>query len=266
MVLQSGQARPTAARGSRSRFGEIRSRVRCDPVLRGISTGPTRAADTRAAGFGDGTLAGGKTRRTRCVSIYAYSMRTAELVRRVRGDAALSLRELASRSNLAVSTIHRIEQGELHPTVDTLEKLVRATGRRLALEVPLDYAASVLGLGLAIRADLVAADPSAIVRKSAELVYRFHTSDLSEQRRMLAAEPPSTGQVEWDAFLGGLGEWLATMGGLETPGWASVPARFLGRGWWVTPMASMRAWEYAGTPVSLQRHGVYLHRDSLINR
>lgn len=44
------------------------------------------------------------------------------------------------------------------------------------------------------------------------------------------------------------------------------PAAFPIAGWWVTPKASMRAWEYAGTPVSLQRRGVYLHRDSLINR
>ncbi len=204
--------------------------------------------------------------RGRCVSVYAYGMRTAELVRRIRGDAALSLREVASRSALAVSTIHRIEQGELHPTVETLDRIVRATGRRLALDVPVDYSSSFLGLGLAIRADMAAADPSAIVRKSAELVHRFHSSDLADQHLMLAAEPPPTGQVEWDAFLGGLAEWLATSGGIEAPAWSSTPDRFLGRGWWVTTMASMRAWEFAGTPVSLQRRGVYLHRDSLINR
>ena len=193
-------------------------------------------------------------------------MRTDDLVRRVRGEADLSLRELASRSDLAVSTIHRIEQGELHPTVDTLEQIVRAAGRRLSVDAPVDYASSVLGLGLAIHADLDAADPSAIVRKSAELVHRFHSSDSAEQGLMLAAEPPPTGQVEWDAFLGGLAEWLATAEGLEPPTWSAAPGRFLGRGWWVTTMVPMHAWEYAGTPVSLQRRGVYLHRDSLINR
>ena len=193
-------------------------------------------------------------------------MRTDDLVRRVRGEADLSLRELALRSGLAVSTIHRIEQGELHPTVDTLEQIVRAAGRRFRVDVPVDYASSVLGLGLAIKADLDAVDPSAIVRKSAELVHRFAGADPADQRLMLAAEPPSTGQVEWDAFLGGLAEWLATSGGIESPAWATAPGRFLGRGWWVTTMASMRAWEYAGTPVSLQRRGVFLHRDSLTNR
>ena len=59
---------------------------------------------------------------------------------------------------------------------------------------------------------------------------------------------------------------LATAEGLEPPTWSAAPGRFLGRGWWVTTMVPMHAWEYAGTPVSLQRRGVYLHRDSLINR
>ena len=30
-------------------------------------------------------------------------------------------------------------------------------------------------------------------------------------------------------------------------------------------MNSMRAWEYAGAPVSFKRRGVHLHRDSLTN-
>ncbi len=170
------------------------------------------------------------------------------------------------RADLAVSTVHRIEQGDLHPTVDTLERIVRAAGRRLIVDVPSDYSSSVLGLGLSIHADLTAGDPSGIVRKAAELVHRFRSSGSADQRMMLAAEPPSTGQIEWDALLGGLAEWLATLEGLEAPAWSAAPDRFLGRGWWVTPMASLRAWEYAGSPVSLQRRGVYLHRESLINR
>jgi len=30
-------------------------------------------------------------------------------------------------------------------------------------------------------------------------------------------------------------------------------------------MESMRAWEYAGSPMSFQSRGVYLHRESLTN-
>jgi hypothetical protein len=49
------------------------------------------------------------------------------------------------------------------------------------------------------------------------------------------------------------------------PEWAHAETRYLHRGWWVTRMKSMRAWEYAGTPVSFQIRGVYIHRDSLTN-
>jgi transcriptional regulator with XRE-family HTH domain len=193
-------------------------------------------------------------------------MRSSDLARQVRVEAGLSLREMAELSDLAVSTIHRVERGDLRPTVDTLERIAAAAGRRLGLDSPADYSASVLGLGLSIREDLATGDRSAVVRKAAEFVHRFDNADRASQRRMLLAEPPLTGEAEWDAFLAGLAEWIGTRARVDPPAWTEGPGRFLGHGWWVTPMASMRAWEYAGSPVSLQRRGVYLHRDSLTNR
>ena len=82
---------------------------------------------------------------------------------------------------------------------------------------------------------------------------------------MITAEPPSTGDTTWDVFLGGLAEWVAVRYGEPVPGWAHNDTRYLQRGWWVTEMESMHAWEYAGTPVSFQSRGVYIHRDSLTN-
>lgn len=192
-------------------------------------------------------------------------MGTPELVKQLREDAGLSLRAVSELSDLAVSTVHRVESGELRPTIDTLERIAAAAGRRLKLEAPPDYSRSILGLGLSIRDDLAAGERSTIVRKAAELVHRFEMAGPEDQRRMLQAEPPATGECEWDAFLAGVTEWGATRAGFEPPGWVHDPGRFLGRGWWVTAMASMRAWEYAGTPVALQRRGVYLHRESLTN-
>jgi transcriptional regulator with XRE-family HTH domain len=189
-----------------------------------------------------------------------------ELVYELRTGAGLSLRRLAELSDVAVSTVHRIERGELRPTVDTLGRIVAASGRRLVLDAPADYGRSILGLGLAIRGDLEAGDSSAIVRKTAELVHHFEICDGDAQSRILQAEPPSTGAATWDALLGGVAEWLAVSAGIEPPDWAMQPGRFLERGWWITPMTSMRAWEYAGTPVSLQHRGVFIHRDSLTNR
>lgn len=166
---------------------------------------------------------------------------------------------------MAASTVHRIERGQLRPTVDTLRVITEAAGVRLAVEVEVDYAVSLVGLARSIRDDIALGHDANPVRKAAELAHRFWAADLEVRRRMIAAEPPLTGDVRWDAFLGALGEWLAVRAGMDTPAWVHRPDRYLGRGWWVTPMLSMRAWEYAGSPVSFQSHGVYIHRDSLIN-
>ncbi len=182
----------------------------------------------------------------------------------MRTDAGLSLRALAEAAGVATSTVHRIEQGRLRPTVETLRRLAQAAGARLEIEPRPDHAASVVGLARAIR-DADPGDRVDAIRLAAELVGRFDAADRREQARMVTAEPLPTGDDRWDAFVAGLAEWLTVRAGMPTPPWTQAPGRFLDGGWWVTPLASMRAWEYAGTPVSLQRRGVFLHRDSLTN-
>ena len=80
-----------------------------------------------------------------------------------------------------------------------------------------------------------------------------------------SGEPPPTGDARWDAFLGGLAEWLAVPADFPVPAWARNESRYLHHGWWITRMVSMRAWEYAGSPMSFQIRGIYIHRDSLTN-
>jgi transcriptional regulator with XRE-family HTH domain len=193
-------------------------------------------------------------------------MRSADVVRTVRQDAGLSLRALARAAGVATSTVHRIERGGLEPTVDTLERIVEAAGARLRVEPVVDSSVSAVGLARAVRElvrDPLAYEP--VVRRAAEFAQRFRAADDETRRRMIAAEPPSTGDPRWDAFIGGLVEWLAVSERTEVPEWTRRPTRFLERAWWVTPMESLHAWEFAGTPVSLQRRGVYIHRDSLTN-
>jgi transcriptional regulator with XRE-family HTH domain len=55
-------------------------------------------------------------------------MRPAELVRAVRAETGLSVRALAEAAGVAASTVHRIEQGTLAPTVETLAHVVEAAG------------------------------------------------------------------------------------------------------------------------------------------
>jgi len=192
-------------------------------------------------------------------------MRPADLVRTVRAEAGLSVRALADAAGVAASTVHRIEQGDLQPTVETLRQVVEAAGQRLQVDAQLDSATSIVGLARSIQPDVAAGEYATPVRKAAELTGRFGEADMAAQRRMITARPPSTGDERWDAFLAGLAEWLAVRAGLPAPTWVHDADRYLRHGWWVTPMTSMRAWEYAGSPVSFQIRGVYLHRDSLTN-
>lgn len=192
-------------------------------------------------------------------------MRIAELVRGVRTDAGLSLRALAGAAGVATSTIHRIERGEIHPTIDILERITQAAGVRLRVEPVPDYAASIVGLARAIRDDITSGDATMPVRRAAELAARFETSDVEARHRMINAEPPAIGDARWEAFVAALAEWLAIRAAMTAPDWVHHADRYLHESWWVTPMASMRAWEYAGSPASFQTRGVYLHRDSLTN-
>lgn len=186
------------------------------------------------------------------------------LVRRFREDAGLSLRKLANAAGVATSTVHRIERGDLRPTVAMVQRLAQAAGARLDVDARPDYSMSILGLARAIRSPTESAGLSP-VQLSAELAHRFDNADVEERTRMLAAEPALGGDPRWDAFLGGLAEWLAVRVGIAPPAWTQDDGRFLREGWWVTTMDSMRAWEFAGTPMSFQRRGVYLHRESLTN-
>ena len=166
---------------------------------------------------------------------------------------------------MATSTVHRIEQGELHPTVEMLERIAEAAGMRIELGARLDYAASLVGLGRCIAQSLDGHSDLDPVRMAAEFVHRFRDAAAGTRSRMIAAEPAPTGDGNWDAFLGALGEWLAVTANMPTPRWTQHRGRFLNRGWWITPLKSMRAWEYAGSPMSFKRRGIYLHRDSLVN-
>lgn len=192
-------------------------------------------------------------------------MQPAEIVRSLRTEAGLSVRALAQAAGVASSTISRIEQGRLHPTVYLLQRVAEAAGARLRIEPDVDYAVSAVGLALSMRPDLEQGDETWPVRKAAEFAARFRSSDERGRHRMVAAEPPSTGNRRWDVFLAALVEWLTVQLRVPTPDWVHHPDRYLGEGWWVTRMKSMHAWEYAGAPASFKIRGVYIHRDSLTN-
>jgi transcriptional regulator with XRE-family HTH domain len=56
---------------------------------------------------------------------------SAHLVRTARAQAGMTQRALARRASTAQSVVARIERGQTSPTVETLERLLRAAGFEL---------------------------------------------------------------------------------------------------------------------------------------
>jgi transcriptional regulator with XRE-family HTH domain len=56
-----------------------------------------------------------------------------DLIRATRTQSALSMRGLAAKAGVAYTTVHRIEQGDMDPTVGMLSKLLSAMGMELSL-------------------------------------------------------------------------------------------------------------------------------------
>lgn len=61
-------------------------------------------------------------------------MNAAELLKKTRERHGLSQRRLALRAGTGQAAVSRIESGEVSPSVETMDRLLRATGEQLRLE------------------------------------------------------------------------------------------------------------------------------------
>jgi len=192
-------------------------------------------------------------------------MKSSELLSSARKDAELSIRELAKLAEVSPSTIHRIEKDEINPTVEMLENILGAMGADLRISSEIQYSKNVFGLVSSIREDVANNDTEWVVRKTAEFVTRSLKKPKIERLRYLVMAPPTTGSIEWDAFVAGIVEWIMHQSGISVTGsWVQDPQYYLDHGWGIGA-DSVLAIEYAGTPMSLKIRGIYIHRDSLIN-
>jgi transcriptional regulator with XRE-family HTH domain len=62
-------------------------------------------------------------------------MEASVLIRRARGDAGLTQAQLARRLGVTQAALARLERRGSNPTVATLERVLRAAGRRLELRL-----------------------------------------------------------------------------------------------------------------------------------
>lgn len=114
-----------------------------------------------------------------------------------------------------------------------------------------------------VRRCLAVPDEHEALRWVAEFVAEFKRVAPEERARLVADEPPPTGDRRWDAMLAGVVEQLCFEYGLAIPRWVMQPGRFLDQWWFVTPYRSLHPSAFTETPTALANRGVFIHRGSL---
>lgn len=97
-----------------------------------------------------------------------------------------------------------------------------------------------------------------------EFLDEFSLLASDEQRaRAIATTPATTGDPRYDAFLGALAEHLAATRGIQRPGWACTPDRFLESFWFISDVPGFRALAIAQSPAAFRRRGVFVAAGAL---
>lgn len=181
-------------------------------------------------------------------------------MRAARRSAGLTQTELAELASTSQSAIAAYEGGRREPTLPVLQRMVRAAGHLLSVDIDRDTRIyRLVDLAEDIRP---ATDDSRRLRLVFEFL-RGADEDGHPLRLLVAAEPSSTGSPQFDALLAAIAEDLCTRADAAPPGWTRSPRRFLDSLWWVSDLPSGRARALVHTPAAYRRRGVMLDRHDL---
>lgn len=93
-------------------------------------------------------------------------------------------------------------------------------------------------------------------RLVAEFLEEYRHESLESRLRLLAAEPPTTGDERWDVFLAALAEHVAAKDGRAAPGWCE--GRSLRQFWFPFNTRAARVDALVHAPASFRRRGVFV--------
>ena len=185
----------------------------------------------------------------------------ATLIREAREDAGLSLRALAERSDVAYTTIWRIEHGQIDPTTGTVRKLLSALGEDLELgRRRVEQRPTLASLSHAWSKDRAGQDQPDWTRLRSFIDYlgRFPEHAPAAVR----GRPPTSGSDFFDNLLAGIAEKTADDAGTGRPAWTKrIPP--LTETWESPGTPRMRAAHEAATPRQLSARRILIPAASL---
>lgn len=167
--------------------------------------------------------------------------------------------QVARAAGTAESNISAYERGTKQPGPAALSRIEAAVDAgqdgivhaRTLLTVPATAAALRTGL----KADWSTADLLRVVRQMRSDLHLLHRgAEPDQQWKAFLAPPSTTGDPRWDAMLAGVVEDYALSTGLPVPAWTR--GRTLPEFWWVSDVATLRAYAFSHSPFALQIRGV----------
>lgn len=187
-------------------------------------------------------------------------MAASALVRDARLGAGLSIRALATRADVAYSTVSRIESGQVDPTVGMLTRILDAAGIELALNTH-----QAPGPPIAALADAWTTDRDGTAQPDWTRLRGFvdHLALHPEQTASATLRSPTpTGSPLMDNILAALAETICDDAGILRPPW-TAKVRPLTKPWEQPGTPRMRASARAATPPPFTERGMTLSRSSL---
>jgi transcriptional regulator with XRE-family HTH domain len=184
----------------------------------------------------------------------------AELVKASREHACLSMRALAARADVAYTTVQRIEQGAMDPTVGMLSKLLAAMGEELALESTAANIPEIANLVDAWHTDKAGQQWPDFTRLRAFLDYLSWHPELKGAATLRA--PKDSGSEFMNNLLAAMAEKTCDDVGISRPTWTKRIASLTST--WESPMTPrMKATALASTPPQLKKRGIIMTANSL---
>ena len=184
----------------------------------------------------------------------------AELIRNSRERAGLSMRALAARAEVAYTTVQRIEQGAMDPTVGMLSRLLTAMGERLVIETDAAEISELTDLADAWHTDSAGMEWPDFTRLRAFLDYLSWHPELRGPSTLRA--PKDSGSEFMNNLLAAIAEKTCDDAGILRPTWTKRIASLTST-WDAIGTPRMRETARAETPTQLSKRGIFMTANSL---